>query len=365
MPDLVDLIYEAAFVPDCWEQVLQQASDISASASAQVFFVNEFGPPNGTTLPNMRLLFDEFIKGDAWAFCDSMRRMCELQPASFVHVDDFLTPEEIERDPARIMLREIGIGAHLCAAIGLPTGEIATFVFQKWARDGGYTRAEIERLDTLRPHLARAGLISSRLQFDRARAAVSALEAMGLPGAVVRNGALLATNPRFEAVLDALFVLRAFGRISVADRRANPLFQAAMDDCGRRDRPPLVMSIPVGAAAEDEPPHVIHIVPLRRSARDIFAGADLLLVVNRIEMSAGLPSGSLVKALFDLTPAEARLAHHLASGQSLAAAAAAFGLSMSSARTYLARIFCKTGTHSQHELVALLRSAGSLGALDP
>lgn len=363
MPDLIDLIYEAAFVPDCWEEVLQQASDISASASAQVFFVNERSAPNGTTLPNMRPLFDEFIKGDAWSFCDSLRRMCELQPASFVHVDDFLTPEEIERDPARIMLREIGIGAHLCAAISLPTGEIAVFVFQKWARDGGYARAEIDRLDLLRPHLARASLISSRLQFERAQAVVSALQAMGLPGAVARNGALTAMNVRFEAMFETLFVLRAFNRISVVDRFANALFQAALDDCGRPSAPPLVMSIPV-RATDDEPPHVIHVVPLRRSARDIFAGADLLLVVNRIEMSAGLPSDCLVKALFDLTPAEARLAHHLASGQSLATAASAFGLSSSSARTYLARIFSKTGTHSQHELVALLRSAGSLGAPD-
>ena len=60
--------------------------------------------------------------------------------------------------------------------------------------------------------------------------------------------------------------------------------------------------------------------------------------------------------LFDLAPAEARLAAALASGKSLTTVAAQQGIKVSSARTYLAQIFRKTGTHQQSELVALLKS---------
>ena len=113
MSDLIERIYEAAFVPERWNSVLQEASDLSGSASAQIFFFSEHGPPRGTTLENLRPLFDKFIKGDTWKFCDSAQKMCAVQPASFVRVDDFMTAEEIARDPARIMLREFGIGEHL------------------------------------------------------------------------------------------------------------------------------------------------------------------------------------------------------------------------------------------------------------
>ncbi|TPI15693.1 hypothetical protein FJW06_04955 [Mesorhizobium sp. B4-1-3] len=111
MIDLMETMYEAAFVPERWSAVLQKASGLSNAASAQVFFFSDDGPPRGTTLDNLRPLFDEFIKGDFWKFCDSVQKMCDLQPASFVRVDDFLSPDEIERDPARIMLREFGMGA--------------------------------------------------------------------------------------------------------------------------------------------------------------------------------------------------------------------------------------------------------------
>jgi hypothetical protein len=178
MIDLIECIYEAAFVPELWSAVLRQASELSASASAQIFFFSENSPPRGTTLENLRPLFDEFIKGDTWKFCDSAQKMCALQPASFVCVDDFMTQEEIARDSARVMLREFGIGAHLCSAVAMPTGELATFVFQKWIGDGKHGRAEIDRLDTLRPHLARASLVAARLGIERAEATASALEIM-------------------------------------------------------------------------------------------------------------------------------------------------------------------------------------------
>ena len=92
--------------------------------------------------------------------------MCSLQPASFVNVDDFLTSEQIEQDPARIQLRKAGIGAHLCSAIALPTGEVVTWVFQRWLKDGNYDRLSIDRLNALRPHLARASLVSARLKLQ-------------------------------------------------------------------------------------------------------------------------------------------------------------------------------------------------------
>ena len=55
-----------------------------------------------------------------------------------------------------------------------------------------------------------------------------------------------------------------------------------------------------------------------------------------------------------LTAAERRLVGHLCRGRPLEDAAAAAEVTISTARTYLKRIFAKTGTHRQSELIALL-----------
>ncbi|RUY60441.1 helix-turn-helix transcriptional regulator, partial [Mesorhizobium sp. M7A.F.Ca.CA.001.09.2.1] len=66
------------------------------------------------------------------------------------------------------------------------------------------------------------------------------------------------------------------------------------------------------------------------------------------------------RELFDLTPAEARLATALASGRSLKEAADTSNITVKTGRTYLERIFSKTRTRQQSELVALLKSTEPL-----
>lgn len=107
------------------------------------------------------------------------------------------------------------------------------------------------------------------------------------------------------------------------------------------------------------------------------AGRNLSLCVSPLPVPGhyGLPDGppcamiaicplepvaDLARAaqqLFALTETEARFASALASGQSLAEAAAHQRVRMSTARTHLARIFQKTGTRQQSQVAALLRGA--------
>lgn len=356
MSDLIELIYEAAFVPERWTHVLQKASKLSASASAQVFFFSETAPPRGMTLDNLRPLFDKFINGDMWKFSEGTQKMCAMQPASFVTVDDFLSAEELEHDPARVMLREVGIGAMACSAVAMPTGELATFVFQKWLKDGAFMPDEIEQLNLLRPHLARASLVSGRLRVERAEATTSALELMGLPAAVLSaSGRMMAANSHLQR-MDAALLPVAHGGLAIADRDANRLFQSAITQMRHET---TAGSIPVPGIG-DNSAFVVHLLPLRRAAHDIFGGADTLVLATPITPSALVPSATLLNALFDLTPTEARLATDLASGLTLVDSAARRGVTVKSARTYLERIFRKTGTRQQSQLVAMLKTVQPL-----
>ena len=73
-----------------------------------------------------------------------------------------------------------------------------------------------------------------------------------------------------------------------------------------------------------------------------------------------LPAVETVGQLFDLTEAEARLALALTEGHRVEDAAALLGITANSARTYLKRIFAKTGVDRQAELVRLIMAAPSL-----
>jgi len=57
---------------------------------------------------------------------------------------------------------------------------------------------------------------------------------------------------------------------------------------------------------------VAHVIPIRLSARDIFVRCAAALVLTPVTMPQA-PPVELVQSLFDLTPAEARVARNLAS----------------------------------------------------
>jgi DNA-binding NarL/FixJ family response regulator len=64
----------------------------------------------------------------------------------------------------------------------------------------------------------------------------------------------------------------------------------------------------------------------------------------------------VLESLSDFTQSEVSFATALTEGLTVSEAARKCGLTVSSGRTYLARIFAKTGTHRQAELITLLTS---------
>ncbi|MGX7875342.1 helix-turn-helix transcriptional regulator [Mesorhizobium sp. ORM6] len=353
LDNLTDKIYEAAFVPDLWPEVLEGINAASASIGGAVFLFADEQPVRGRTVPLLQELLGEFLLSDTLQFSTAVSRMCSVQPASFVDVESFLTAEEIENDPIRVRPRALGIGAHTCTAIPMPSGELAIFVFQRRLGEGPYDARSFDILDGLRPAMAR--------EPDRRQARPGARQGNGCRddgdgtarGHFVVEGRVLAANPLFET-MGSIFLPVAFGGMAIADADANRLFQQAVVAI-RGDTEPSVRSIPVPAAAH-RPPLILHILPLRRSAHEIFSGADILIAATAVNASSMVPSPTLLAGLFDLTPVEARLASALSQGRTLMEAAASANITVKTGWTYLERIFAKTGTRQQSQLVALLKS---------
>jgi DNA-binding CsgD family transcriptional regulator len=187
---------------------------------------------------------------------------------------------------------------------------------------------------------------------------VSTFEALGVPAAALtQTGRVLSANKLLDSISDTVMPV-AFGRLALASAPANRLFQQAIVHA-LTAKEGLVRSIPV-PARDDQPALVVHVLPLLRAVADMLFGAEILVAVTCLKPSNFVPSPTILMGLFDLTPSEARIAAALATGKSLKEAAAEMGIGFGSARTYLAHVFSKTGTHQQSQLVALLKSAQPL-----
>jgi DNA-binding CsgD family transcriptional regulator len=350
--ELTDAIYEAAFIPEKWPAAFAGIAEAAASKAGGFLLFADGRPVRGAANPLMQDLLEKFLSDETLRLSAATSCVSNVQPASFIDVDSFMTPEEIRDDPMRIQLRARGLGANARSIIPMPSGEVAHFAFQRGLEDGDYQPEHFALLDRLRPELARAGLAAARLGLQHARGTVDALAMLGLPAAVLTaNGRVKVTNALFDRE-KALFVPTAFGRVALANPESNRLLQLALQAASGT---PVPRSIPLPSTLA--PPMVVHVLPLKRDAHDLFSGGDLLIVATTISASTLVPSPTILTCLFDLTPAEVSLATALAKGLSLKAAAAEAGLQFSTMRTYLNRIFRKTGTNQQSQLVALLKSA--------
>jgi DNA-binding CsgD family transcriptional regulator len=99
----------------------------------------------------------------------------------------------------------------------------------------------------------------------------------------------------------------------------------------------------------------LHVLPLerRQTPTGIGSRAVAAIFVSDVAAPLRLPADA-VALLYQLTPAETRVAELLAKGETLPAIAAQLGSSPHTVRTHLNRVFDKTGCHRQADLVRLL-----------
>ncbi|MCW2285297.1 DNA-binding CsgD family transcriptional regulator [Rhodoblastus acidophilus] len=349
---LTDQIYEAAIVPELWPNVLQSFCRASSSFGGALFATNPHFS-GWVSSPQMVDLVQAFFE-QGWAE-KNLRTARAVQRGlfGFVSDHDLLSPAEMETDPTYRFLRENGGG--WCAGIvtPVPSGDNIVFSWERPYVDGPFSREEIESFNAVAGPLRRAALVAARLGLEKARAAAETLRALGLPAAVLsRSHKILLTNDLFERFMPSLFQDGA-QRCLMTDQRADALLKAVLERLKARHWDSGVLhSLPVTGRL-DRPPMVVHVVPILRAAQDVFSSAACLLVVTELSRNAA-PEATILRGLFDLTPAEARVAQAVAEGMAPVEIAAEQDVSIGTVRTHLKSAFAKTGTTRQAELAVLL-----------
>lgn len=233
--------------------------------------------------------------------------------------------------------------------------------------DGHYQPGERNRIAALLPHLRRAMQLRKRVDQVRLAEQVSAaaLDNAALATFVVdAELTLLHANPQARSLLHHGDVLRlARGRlVQLAPHNGAPLAQlvrAAIEGAALHHRPPPHW-LRIGRGA-GRPPLTLTVAPLP-PGRTAATPQPLALILLRDPEQVSAPVRAL-QQLFDLTPAEAGVAQALSAGAALDQVAQALLISPNTVKTHLHRIFDKTGTRRQGELIALIHSSIATGGL--
>ncbi len=349
---LADRLYEAALVPELWTDTCERLALEVGSSTASIFTVDAIGTHRYVTTPNIADVFADFVQS-AHRF-ENVRpaRAMQHSPFSFIRTTDLMTSGELEEDAInREFLRPNGIEWEAGWAFREPTGHTIVITLMRTRGLAHFSDEELGRLNTLKPDLARAAYMSSRLAFNDARSMTETLSMLGLPAAVLGDaGQVVATNAELEALAPRIRT-GAGDRLVLEGAGARALLDEAILRY-RSQAVPSVQSLPM-ISRDGAPPLILHLLPVRRAARDIFSRSMAVLAVTQVGQ-VGPPDMRVLCGLFDLTPAEARVAHGIAMAQTPEMVAASLTISLETVRSHLKRIMQKTGTTRQAELVLLL-----------
>lgn len=212
-------------------------------------------------------------------------------------------------------------------------------------------RSEFVHVPATTPSVGVGEFIAGRLELEWARGAVEALALIGLPAALVTySHRLVAANKPLEQLIPQVVQDRQ-SRVGLADCRADAMlvqsFAELQNQAGEQMR-----SIPI-AATPERPASIVHVIPVRGAANATFMAAFCVLVITTVARME-IASTEIIRCLFDLTPAEARVARGIAVGKTVDELAHGAGLVAATVRNQLKSVFSKTGVSRQADLVGIL-----------
>lgn len=353
------LVYEAAVVPERWPDVLARLGEVSHSAGGALLCINERGP-HLANAPALDVVARRFIE-EGWIHRNgrAMRAAGHGLVGSprFVNEDDYFGPGDAEADPmVNQLFRAEGFGWAAGFMVQLPHGDLVVMNVEQYYERGPIRGDDLARLDSLYPHLARAAMLAGRADLQRVSTAVETLGALGLPAAAVSPSRRVVLANRGFADASRIWTTRGGERLALHDAAADALLGDGIELAATAEGP---RSVPIRSEPGGPVVAVLQVVPIRRTAHDIFGSSVAIVVLT--EPRPGVADAALLHAMFDLTPAEIAVARALADGRSTAEIAAQTGRSLATIRNQIKMAMQKSGSRRQIELVLLIQRLSGAG----
>lgn len=346
---LIGTIYEAGALPELWGDMLDMVSSRISAIGGNLITSSPAGLAI-TSSPSVARITRDFDAA-GWNAQNSRvdRLLARADHPGFLTDADLHTPAELASLPMYTeFLTPRGADAGAATVIAGADHDGIVIAFEGFT-DHRTAHKAVPFLDRLRPHFARAAVLSSRVQHERAATLLEAFNSITTPvGLLDARGKLLAASDAFVPLLDDLVCDGAF-RLRLTNKDADNHLATLLKESGRPQRGGSIALRDrknIGAA-------VLHLIPARRQARDLFSRTAYFAVIARPD-NAALPSADVLSALFDLTPAEARVTRGIAMGRSTGDLTRDLNVSQETIKSHLKKIFAKTATRRQSDLALLV-----------
>ena len=362
MRSVIDSIYEAAFRPDAWLSVMGGISAIFDCIGATLDPDDLAGRRSLPATPSLEDFVETYFR-DGWQRSDVRRQRAVKHRREAIVLDqDLVTPDEMDTIPFYQELL-LPFGLRYCACLRFGNGRHAwSLSLQRGARAEPFGPDEIGLMRRLAPHIRKAGRTATTLAMKHDEGILDGLQSLDAAAALIdRDGRVLSHTPHFERFVGEGLQLRR-GRLTTNHSDQNRRLSALMEQAlatGASQGEGASARLQI-TRADLKGTFIVDVIPLRRSAADIFAHAAALLTVVDPAEPLRLAEEILAQD-YALTPTEIRLAGQLAAGTGLCSAATALGMSYETARTHLKQIFSKLDVHKQSEMVAQIRGLSRRG----
>lgn len=347
-------LLDAAIDPSQWGKAMDTVAEYAGATGAVLLQIRGRGPgtPHSASLQEG---LDVYFR-DEWHLRDERERGVPHLRSKGIFVDqDFVTPHELDSlDYYNGFLRKFDM--RWSAGIGFANDDDEwCLVVQRGERKGFFDTTAQADLVRFGPYLNRAAQLARHLSYANATGMLDAFEALGCASFLLDHaGRVIRHNAPAERLLGDGLVLSG-GRLRctrAGDSLTLGQLTAALNHSARATAVDMPVVVVERLAKR---PLVIQGIALAGLASAVFSPATSILLVSDTDLRPAPTPIQVTQKIFGLTAMEATLLSRLEQEIPLPAAAEAIGISFETARSHLKRIFSKTGTSRQADLLMLLR----------
>jgi DNA-binding CsgD family transcriptional regulator len=343
-------VYDAALEPSKWVDVLADAASFVGGPAASVYSKavahnsSEIYFQYGIDPDYEQLYVETYAKIDPLTY-----RQLAADVGDIISTENYMSHDEFKQTrfykewayPQRL------VDGATTVLQKMPTA-VAMFTVFRHQRDGLVNDEMRERMQLIAPHIRRAILIGRQLDQTQSQA-IAVTDALdGLSASVFlvdASGRLVHANTAARALLSVGDVLSAANsRLLARDPAVNALLRDAFVAADGA-------SLPITTRAGDT--YVAHVLPLTSGRRRRGSAATAALFISKVDF-ATRSSAELIARRYKLTSTELRVLLAIVDVGGVPDVADTLGVSTTTVKTHLERIYQKTGLNRQAGLARLI-----------
>ena len=363
LSDIIGSVYDCVLQPQEWSRTLPLISAFGESAASSIVVqgrLNNSGTrvfEDGDRQSFLRLYFEKLAAS----------RMPTMKQVAFDHLGEVATMTMLagEREPLNSdfylkWVRPLGF-RDVIGVLVLKSGKrVAWFSVARSDVQSRFSESDLRQMELLSPHICRALLISDALDLQSIVSTRLAETVDHLSTGILLTedrGRIAYMNGSAEAILkDGNALKSRDGRLVAVRSDARDALSRALEESLAGKAPSTSGQHAVPLPDEEGSGLIANVLPLQwRDGRNPLAslpGAAAVILQNPSE--AAVPPMEAIGLLYGLTTAERNVLEHIADSHSPQETADRLGVSVNTVKSHLQKIFAKTNTARQADLVRLI-----------